>query len=127
MRSVRRILAILLMFLVPLQFAWSAAQGLHGHLDSELSATGFHSHDSDHGHADSDAPSVHDAAVDDGGAGAGEHEHSAGHYHPIMVSIVVDADLKIGPAPLGGSPPSSAVHFSSRVPPPFDWPPSARS
>ena len=45
-----RILAILLMLLVPLQFAWAAAESVDGHWGEDVVALGFHVHDTDHDH-----------------------------------------------------------------------------
>ena len=40
-------LAILLMLIVPFQFAWSAVESMHGHLDHDESASVFQYHDED--------------------------------------------------------------------------------
>lgn len=124
----RRVFAILLMLFVPLQFAWSAAQSLHGHPDSDVSVLSFHSHEGDSHHHGESEPSAHHETVT-GGVGSGNSDagHSDGHYHPIFVSVVVNAALKLGEPFPSGPPIRPLAAFISRVPPLFDWPPSARA
>ena len=123
----RRIFAILLMLLVPLQFAWSTTQSLHGHLDGDVPALGFHSHDGDHDHhGDSDQLAHHEAMAGSAGSGDSEGGYSGGHYHPIFMSVVVSAKLMLDEGTPGGPPVRPLATFISRIPPLFDWPPSAR-
>jgi hypothetical protein len=122
----RRLLAILLMLILPLQFAWSAAASLDGHLGNEGSAAGFHHHDhDDHGHH-------HDAGTDghdgDAASGVAQEHHDDGqhddHYHPVFSMLVLglQPDLtEVLPHAPPTRPPST---FTSHIPLLFDWPPS---
>jgi hypothetical protein len=124
-----RLVAIFLMLVVPLQFAWSTALSVHGHIGTDAAVFGFHSHDGshDHGHGDGDPQTPPDAAAaglgNNGDSGDG---HSGGHYHPIFVSLTIDSDLKLDDALVGAPPACTAVILNSRTPSLFDWPPSAR-
>jgi hypothetical protein len=116
------------MLFVPLQFAWSAAQSLHGHLSSNVASLGFHTHDSGHDHDDGGAHATHgEPDSDSGNSSNGNDEHSAGHYHPIFVSLVFDAGLILHEALSGGAPARALAILSSRTPPLFDWPPAPRN
>lgn len=134
----RRLLAILLMLIVPLQFGWSAALNIHGHLHGDV-VLGFHTHDDHHGsqgeHHHShpgEAPSSElDSGIDrpvqsTGGADKGDGDRADGHYHPILASLVMHIALPLDVAVTAGAPSRPSDSFSSRIPPLFDWPPSAR-
>lgn len=121
----RRLIAILLLLLVPLQIAWSATESLHGHLGNEASASGLHFHDDDHGHG-------HDADLgdhDDGDTGVlqqghNDDGHHDGHYHPVFNMLVFEAQLNLGEALPHGPPTRRQSSFTSHIPLLFDWPPS---
>lgn len=116
------------MLIVPLQFAWSAMESMHGHLGNDGSAAGFHFHDDDHDHH-------HDADVDDhadGEAGAppqahNDDGHHDGHSHPVFSMLVFEPSLKLGEALPHGPPMRPPSSFTSHIPLLFDWPPSARA
>lgn len=122
----RRLLAVFLMLLVPLQFAWSAAQSLHGHIGEDVSVLGFHTHDHDHDHRDGEL-AAHDGLVDgDMDNGHNDDGQHGGHYHPVFSSLVIEIDLKLGEIAPDGPPVRPPTSFTSHIPPLFDWPPSAR-
>lgn len=118
----RRLIALVIMLVVPLQFAWAAAAGVHGHLGENLTALGMHSHShDDHGHA-------HDhAASSDAGAQHGEDGHHGQHYHPVFSSLIREPGLTLGPCLAGGPCPHPPTVFFSRTPPLLDRPPLARA
>lgn len=118
----RRLLAVFLLLIVPLQFAWSAVQGVHGHLGGDVPAVGFHAHDDgDHVH-----PGTSPAAAD------GEHghhnadDHHDGHCHLAFSLILGGSAPALAATPRGGAPAAPPLAFTSHIPPLFDWPPSAR-
>lgn len=125
----RRLLAILLMLILPLQFAWSAVGGLDGHLDDKVSATGFHhhDHDDDHDHHHDAGTNGHD---NDAASIAAQEHHDDGHHdehyhHPVFSMLVHEPRLNLGDA-LPHSPPVRPPSlFTSHIPALFDWPPSA--
>jgi len=124
----RRLLAILLMLVVPLQFAWSAAQSLHHHLGSDVASLGLHTHDDEPDHPDGGTQATQGELSAAGGASSdSNHGHSGGHYHPIFVSLVSDTELILHEALSGEAPFRALAIFISRTPPLFDWPPAARS
>lgn len=124
MRPMRRVVAMLLMLLVPLQLAWSAALSVHGHMGERVAALGLHTHDAGHAHpGDSDRP-AHDETHEgnhDGGESSGGH-----HYHPVFVSLVITHEINLNDSFRNAQPPRWAASFTSRTPPLFDWPPSDR-
>ena len=121
----RRLLAILLLLLVPLQIAWSATESLHGHLGNEGSASEFHFHDDDHGH-DHDADPGDRDDFDTGVLQQGHNDdgHHDGHYHPVFSMLVFESQLNLGEALPHGPPTRPPSSFTSHIPPLFDWPPS---
>lgn len=126
----RRILAILLMLLVPLQFAWAAAESVDGHWGEDAAALGFHVHDTDH-HHQHESDSDPDPGIDhDGLFGLkpvqdhdddGQHD---GHYHPLFSTLIINPDLDLGDPPPGVRPVRGPAAFTSHIPLLFDWPPS---
>jgi hypothetical protein len=138
-----RLLAIFLMLVVPVQFGWSTALSIHGHSHGDVAALGFHTHDSHPtGHSDHHHPHPGEAPSDQtdsgiekltqnpggaGSAGQSDGERLDGHYHPILASLVMDIALPL-PSTCSGGPPSRPPDaLTSRTPPLFDWPPSARA
>jgi hypothetical protein len=132
-----RVLAILLLLVVPVQFGWSAALNIHGHAHGDT-VLGFHTHD--HGahdrHGDPhDSPAASDGALEHAAhslTGSGDTEKTDddcmdGHYHPILASLVMRIDLSLDGARADGAPSHPPDTFSSRIPPLFDWPPSPRA
>ncbi|MDD2669120.1 hypothetical protein [Zoogloea sp.] len=125
-----RILAILLMLLVPLQFAWAAAESVDGHWGEDVVALGFHVHDTDHDHQhESDPDSDHDGLfglnqIPDHGDHGEDGHHDGGHYHPLFSTLIINPDLNLGDPPPGVRPVWPPAAFTSHIPPLFDWPPS---
>jgi hypothetical protein len=118
----RRLLATLLLMIVPFQFAWSAVQGVHVHPGDDAPVAEFHAHhDADHAHADA-APAA---------SGAGDCSHNAdghhdGHCHLAFSMILSGPAPALAATPRGGAPAAPPLAFTSHIPPLFDWPPSAR-
>ncbi len=125
----RRLIALVLMFIVPLQFAWSAAANLHGHAGDNVAVLGMHAHDhGDHdaGHTDHDASLAGDTEGDTK-TGHNEDGHHGSHYHPVFSSILMETGLSLGVSPPDGPPPHPLAAFLSHTPPLFDRPPQARA
>lgn len=122
----RRLIAILLMLLVPLQFAWSAIGNVHGHFGDAGAALGFHVHDDGHGHNHGGAG----GDDRDGGIANGlaqDHDgdcHHDGHYHPVFSLLLPEHRLRLGLALADGPPLPPLPSFTSHIPALFDWPPS---
>ena len=131
----RRLFAILLMLIVPLQFGWSAAMNIHGHSHGDI-VLGFHEHDHHGSHGDhqhthpGEAPSSElDSGIDrpvqsSDGADKGDGDHANGHHHPMLASLVAHIALPLDLAPTTDAPSRPPDTFSSRIPPLFDWPPA---
>jgi hypothetical protein len=121
----RRLIALIIMLVVPLQFAWAGAVGIYGHAGKTAPTTCFHAHDDGHdhhGHAqhDHDIPdgSSHPEHTDDG--------HHC-HVHPVFFSLLAGPGLTFAEAIPGGpmlQPPSG---FLSHTPPLLDRPPLAHA
>lgn len=123
----RSFAAFLLMFIMPLQFAWSAVVSVHGHVGGNPPVLGVHSHAHDHGHGDMDPGHAgHDVSPsDDTGAPHGEDGHHAGHSHPVFTPILASVTLSMAVPVANGPiqhPPGVLI---SRTPPPLDRPPLA--
>jgi hypothetical protein len=119
----RRMLAILLMLIVPFQFAWSTVESMHGHLDHEGSASVFHYHDDDH-HHDTDIDHHDDIADGLAEQGLNDDGHHDGHFHPVLNIIVFEPQLNLGKALPHDPPARPPSSFTSHIPSLFDWPPS---
>lgn len=120
----RRFLAILLMFLMPLQVTWAAAAALHGHFDDDGTVSLFHYHDDHDHHGDAH----HDDGSDATGLTGAEHhdvEHHEGHFHPVFTMFIVEPNVNLGLPLPDAHPPWPAQSFSSHIPPVFDRPPLA--
>jgi len=119
----RRVLTILLLLIVPFQFAWSAVESVHGNLNHQESAAVFHSHDDGHRH-DTDVDrydGTTDSLLPQGHNDDGHHD---GHYHPVFSDVVLEPPLSLGKALPQDPPWQAASSFTSHIPSPFDWPPS---
>jgi len=118
----RRFLAILLMFVMPLQVTWAAVASLHEHFDNDETVFLFHYHDDDHHDV-----AHHDDGDDDSGLLAEDHhdDHHEGHFHPLFSMFVMEPSVNVGlPQPEAHSP-GPVQSFSSHIPPLFDRPPLA--
>jgi len=124
MSAMRRLIALIIMLIVPLQFAWSAAAGLHGRVAEDVTTSGFHTHGHDHHES---SHSVPDAAGDTNNKDHNEDGHH-GHYHPVFSAILMESSLTLDIVLLSGGPilyPPPA--FLSHTPPLLDRPPLARA
>jgi hypothetical protein len=129
----RRFIALILMLIVPLQFAWSAAAVLYGHSVKDVVAVGgFHAHAHDHdvGHADHDLILSGEAgsSLMDGGPMDSNHNddgHHGGHCHHVLSLILPGSGLMSGQAQADGPILRSPAAFLSRTPPLLDRPPLA--
>ncbi|MHB1216419.1 MAG: hypothetical protein ACYCY9_15685 [Thiobacillus sp.] len=122
MPRMRRFIALIIMIIVPLQFAWSAAAGLHGHMGQNVAAQGLHAHDHDY----------HDAGHANHGATNGgmdndhnKDEHHGGHCHHVLSLILPESGLIQGLIPSGGRILHPHATFFTRTPPLLDRPPLA--
>ncbi|OJZ17182.1 MAG: hypothetical protein BGP20_13380 [Thiobacillus sp. 63-78] len=123
MRAMRRLIALIIMLIVPLQFAWAAAAGLHGYVGKDVTTSGFHTHDHDH-HESADPD--HDSS---GGTNNQDHNEDGhhGHYHPVFSSILMESSLTLDIALSGGPILYPPAAFLSHTPPLLDRPPLARA
>ncbi|MCC7259263.1 MAG: hypothetical protein IT486_12935 [Gammaproteobacteria bacterium] len=109
MRPTRRAIALLLLFLVPLQYTWAAAS-LHEH--PEEASAGELLHIGSH------------PAAPDTGAGGGQADGGDGHHcHHVPSLITVDSGLSAGSAPPGKPAAAPAGTHASHIPPVRDRPP----
>lgn len=121
-----RVLAILLMLLVPLQVAWSSVESVRGHLDGEASEYSFHHHDGGHAHHHGAEPADHDGLLAGGIHNSHNDDgHHDGHCHPVFSMLVIEPDLKLSSASPDGPPVRRLYTFTSYTPLLFDRPPSA--
>ena len=118
----RRLLALLLMLVLPLQSVWSATAGVHGHLDAGARGSGVHTHDHDYhdaGHADRNLSATADpdngAHIDDG--------HHASHCHHVLSAILIAPGSALALAPSDATVGHPPPRFHSHIPLPLDRPP----
>ncbi len=119
MRLMRRLLTLLLMCLVPLQYTWAVA-GLHAHAgepaDGE-SLPGTHLVAATVGHDSGDSV----APVD-----AGEEPHC--HFcHHLPSLLLLDSGPAAGIPPSGRPAAGRAAHHASYIPPVRDRPPRGQA
>lgn len=117
----RHLIALILIFIVPLQFAWSAGTALYGHVGENTAVFGLHDHyDSGHaGHKVHPTDDTHNGHNDDG--------HHDEHCHHVLSLILVEPGLTPDSTLPGGAIPLAPAAFLSRTPPLFDRPPLARA
>ncbi|KAB2311459.1 hypothetical protein F8A87_06520 [Betaproteobacteria bacterium SCN2] len=120
----RRLIALIIMLIVPLQSAWSVALGFHGHAD--VNAVGVHVHDHDHHNTGHSAQDSTDASNSDGQQYSADGHHG-NHCHHVFSFILHQPDTLTG-LELNSEP---VLHipaaFLSRIPPLLDRPPLARA
>lgn len=121
----RRCIALILMLIVPLQFAWSAVAAVHGHVGEDSPTLGMHAHGHDHAPHGLDSSQHGSTSTSDLDSGHGEDGHHASHYHPVFSSILVESPLMPRMAVTGGEIPHVSSAFLSRIPPLPDRPPLA--
>ena len=122
-----RFIAILLLVLVPIQFSWSMALSLHGHLDGDASMLVLHKHPDGHqavdDHDGEGLTDFHSGAVVDGGDNSTGHGEPTGHFHPIFSTLVYEPVLEPPQAASAGPHLRWAEAFTSHIPSQFDRPP----
>src|SRR5574340_297438 len=84
-----RFSALIIMLVVPLQFAWAAAVGIYGHTGKDIAVAGFHTHGHDH---HGDAHHDHGAPADSNSQDHGDDGHH-GHTHPVFSSLLAEPGL----------------------------------
>jgi len=121
----RRILAILLICLLPLQLSLATAASLHGHLDDFEVAVGFHAHDDEWHHEFAEVPGdvvvhgdMHAERDDDG--------HHDGHFHHVYSMLVFEVPQSIASPEFRSELPGPSAAFTSHIPRVTDRPPLAR-
>jgi hypothetical protein len=119
----RRLIALILLLIVPLQFSWSAAMGVHGHSGGDVVGAHIHDHDyHDGGHSDHDL-----ALAGDTDAGHNNDGHHVSHCHHVF-SVIFMASLPThGQHVSGAAPAHPAARFTSHTPILQDPPPPARA
>jgi hypothetical protein len=122
----RRVIILVIMLIVPLQFAWSAVAGLHGHVGEDVAALGFHTHDDDH-HDHHDQTRPDHTAAGNTDKDHSEDGHHGSHYHPVFSSILMASGLRLDFAARSGPIAQSPAAFLSHTPPLLDRPPLARA
>jgi len=121
----RRLIALIIMLIVPLQFAWAAAVGVYGHAGQGVAAAGFHTHGHDH-EPHGDTHHDHGAPADSKSQEHGDDGHH-GHTHPVFSSLLAELGLSLAETVPGGPILQSPTGFLSRTPPLLDRPPLARA
>lgn len=118
-----RLVALIIMLVVPLQFAWAAAVSVHGHVGHDVPLAGHHTHD--HGHP-GDADHDHDAPADSANHDQeqGDEGHH-GHVHPVFSSLLAHGGLPWAEAAPEAPIRQPSTRFFSRTPPLLDRPPLA--
>jgi len=118
----RRFIALIIMLIVPLQFAWAAAAGLYGYVGED--AVGAHVQDHDHhdgGHASHDLAALGNTD----GEQHNEDGHHGNHCHHVFSFIFYQPGPVLGLELSGGPVQHAPAAFLSRTPPLLDRPPLA--
>ena len=124
MPLMRRLIALIIMLVVPLQFAWAAAAGLHGHV--AMDTVGAHVHDHDHHNAGHASPDL-DALGSTDGEQHNEDGHHGSHCHHVFSFIFHQPGSLPGLELKGGPLQHASAAFLSRIPPLLDRPPLERA
>lgn len=126
MPAMRRFIALILILIVPLQFTWSAAADLHGHVGKDVVVAGFHVHDHhDLGHAKHDATLSGEAGNSPMDTGHDDDGHHDGHCHHVLSLILLGTELIPGQTQADGPIPRPPAAFLTRTPSLLDRPPLA--
>ena len=125
-QPMRRLIALILLLIVPLQLAWSAAMGMHVHPGGEEHAVGVHFHDHD---LHASAHAEHDHALPQHGDEDADHDdnHHVSHCHHVYSAILALPELTLGQCPRDAAPAHPAARFTSHTPFLPDPPPPARA
>lgn len=120
----RRVLALLLMLIVPIQLALALEQGVHDHDRKDLVQWGYHAHLQDSHHDHEHASGAAFNGIDHDGTNHQDDGHHGNHYHPVFSSLIADPGPSLvdtSPSGLAARPPAS---FISHIPPLFERPPA---
>src|SRR3989339_2096836 len=90
----RCLIALILLLIVPLQFSWAAAMGVHGHLGGDTRAVGVHAHDHDF-HASTESDHVH-AMPGDSDVGHNDDGPHVSHCHHVFSVVFDTSGLTLG-------------------------------
>ncbi|KQV85084.1 hypothetical protein ASD15_08155 [Massilia sp. Root351] len=132
----RKLFLILLLAVLPLQYAWSAAAAYCGHEQEQSQHFGHHAHQHNAqagAHDGDDASGDGDGAADGGGhsgkppGNAKVHADCAVCHHAVQASILAGMATPPDTAS-AGYPPSSDLRFTSHIadgPKKPDWHPAA--
>ncbi|HQT00645.1 MAG: hypothetical protein B7Y26_00970 [Hydrogenophilales bacterium 16-64-46] len=120
----RRLVILTLLLILPLQFAWAAVLGIHGHTGNTQALSGPHMHPHHHGMEASADPAPDAASESDGEHGADEHPD---HTHPVFTSLLAESGLPQTVSLPGGPILHLSAVFLSRIPPLPDRPPHAHA
>jgi hypothetical protein len=121
----RRLIALILLLIVPLQFSWSAAMGVHGHRGSDSHAVGMQADDHDL-HASTDSDHTHTLAADTD-VGHNDDGHHVSHCHHVFTAAFMVSGLTLGQSQPDAAPAHPAARFTSHTPLPQNPPPPARA
>lgn len=110
----RRLIALILLLIVPLQFSWSAAMGVHGHRGSDSHAVGMQADDHDL-HASTDSDHTHTLAADTD-VGHNDDGHHVSHCHHVFTAAFMVSGLTLGQGSRQPGASGGAFHLSH--PPP---------
>lgn len=122
----RRLLTLIVMLVVPLQFAWSAALEMHGHLENGEVTAGAHAHAHDHEHPDDAHACHHASAESDADHGQDGHHHHC-HCHPAFSAVLMESGLPLDATVSAGPRLPPPAGFLSHTPPLLDRPPLAHA
>lgn len=124
-RPMRRLIALIIMFVVPFRFAWAAAAGLHGYLAMDTGGTHV-VHDHDHHDANHAGHGLAAFGSTDGEQPSDDGHHDS-HCHHVSSFILHQPGplprLELTSGPLRHAPDT----FLSRIPPLLDRPPLTRA
>jgi hypothetical protein len=122
----RRFIALIVMFVVPLQFAWSAVLNVGDHVESGVVVT-QHAHDHDHHGGGYPDRGLIDTEPAEDGTHCRDCHHHASHCHHVFSFIFQQSTSPVSLELKAGAIAHIATAFVSRTPPPLDRPPLARA
>jgi hypothetical protein len=125
----RRLIALILLLIVPLQFSWSVAMGVHGHRGGDSHAVGMQADDHDlHANSDSDPVSNHTHTLaGDTDVGHNDDCHHVSHCHHVFTAAFMASGLTLGQSQPDVAPAHPAARFTSHTPLLQNPPPPARA
>jgi hypothetical protein len=122
----RRLIALILLLIVPLQFSWAAAMGVHGHRGGDtrmLSAcmpmtTIF---------TPARTRTMTHTLAADTDVGHNDDGHHVSHCHHVFTAAFMDSGLTLGQSQPDAAPAHPAARFTSHTPLLQNPPPPARA